>query len=137
MAFAFIITMPCFCFGDHQNRAVREIISSYRDRSPCIGAKWEIHLETGPLVPLIFHMRVKGKNKNEIMKSPCGSLYKTQGCLATFSETRAMLELVNMEQKKIQMIIPQALILKLGEQFVNYTAVFHNVWVPLHLWHSK
>jgi site-specific DNA recombinase len=72
-------------------RATREIISYYRDGSPRIGTKWEIDSETGPLVTLAFQMRAQGRSINEIMKSPCGALYKTKGCWTTFFRNKSYL----------------------------------------------
>ena len=65
-------------------RAVREIISSHRDGSPRIGTKWEIDPELGPLVTMAFKMRAQSKSLNEIMKAPCGILYKNKGGWSTF-----------------------------------------------------
>ena len=72
-------------------RSVREIISSHRDGSPRIGTKWEIDPETGPLVTLAFQLRAQGQSINEIMKSPCGQLYKTKGCWTTFFRNKSYL----------------------------------------------
>lgn len=72
-------------------RAVREIISSHRDGSPRIGTKWEIDPETGPLVQMAFKMRAEGKSLNEIVKAPCGSLYKTKACWTTFFRNKSYL----------------------------------------------
>lgn len=72
-------------------RAVREIISSHRDGSPRIGTKWEIDPETGPLVTLAFKMRAEGKSLNEIMKAPCGNLYKGKSCWTTFFKNKSYL----------------------------------------------
>jgi DNA invertase Pin-like site-specific DNA recombinase len=65
-------------------KAIREIISSHRDGSPRIGTKLEVDPETGPLVTMAFQLRAQGKSLNEIMKAPCGSLYKTKSGWSKF-----------------------------------------------------
>lgn len=83
-------------------RAVREIISSHRDGSPRIGTKWEIDPETGPLVQLAFKMRAQGKSLNEIMKAPCGSLYKTKAGWVTFFKNESYLGIGKCGETRVQ-----------------------------------
>lgn len=82
-------------------RAVREIISSHRDGSPRIGTKWEIDPETGPLVQLAFKMRAQGKSLNEIIKAPCGSLYKNKAGWVTFFKNESYLGIGKCGETKV------------------------------------
>lgn len=72
-------------------KAVPEKISSHRDGSPRIGSKWEIDPELGPLVTMAFKMRAEERSLNEIMKAPCGKLYKSKGCWVTFFRNKSYL----------------------------------------------
>ncbi|HEY9152489.1 MAG TPA: recombinase family protein, partial [Anaerolineales bacterium] len=72
-------------------RAVREIISSHRDGTPRIGTKWEVDPELGPLVAVAFKMRAQSRSLNEIMKAPCGILYKTKSGWLSFFTNKSYL----------------------------------------------